>query len=934
MSPHGPIPIVALKPVSCASVVWRRAGALEITVVVKAGFGLVPDGDARFIAPQPIVAEDRHGPAGTLLEPSDLAPFLPTAGVMVIGSARARVPVPAMTVRVSLHRDRPLLDKSLHVFGDRPAGAPAPQPFQSMPLVYERAFGGPAFSDNPVGTGAAADSRAQPNVVHPADPRRPAGFGPVSTRWGSRRRLLGSRGAPALSDAWAEIPEGFDYRYYQAAPADQLCDYLHGDEWLALDGFDADRPRLQTRLPSVRAHAVWVSPAIGRAPEGHPVALLADTLLVDADRHLCSLLWRGHFTLERADWLPLIQVFATLEMSGYPLAWPEEAHVGGAPGRSEAEPEPSSERAPTERIVAAKVREALPFIKAGGAAPVPPVVLEKPELNQTIDAMVSPFRAGAPLPFKPGQAALPPPSPPSPKNRLGNTASAVHSPFAALPFVAPPAEEASAPRPVRSTWGDDDESTRLVDPAGVSVVAAPFVLAAPRAAEPSAAPLPGAPWSEPATAPIQLAEPDAHTIVAKVDDLERYLAARATPAPPAAIEPPPVIAPPPPVVPPPPLVSAPPALVSPPPPPPAAPPPPAEETGLRATLLARVKAREPLQDLPLQGADLRDLDLSGAVLQRLDLRGAKLARAKLAGARLADAQLGDADLSEADLGGADLGRADLGRATLVKARLEGASIADANFTGARGPGASFAGAKGARARFSRGEWEGATFARAELPGADFTGTSLAEASFAGATLTDARFTDARGPGVVLDEARLSQAQAQGAAFPGASLERADAAGSVWESADLSGANLTGAVLREATLTRASLGKAVLRGADLSGAGLQRLVADGADLREAKLDKADLRQARLREASFEGASLRGALAAKADLAGARFTSADLEGASLRAARLGAAVLVRANLEGADLRDAEMEGANLFGASRRTAKGAAARGVVEIDPGDGA
>jgi len=155
----GPIQIqvVTLMPVSCGAVAWRRGGALSATVVVKATFGLVADGVARLIAPLPLVLEDTFSSAsGSLVEPTDLAPYLPCAGVELRAHAHAPQPVTAMCVRFALFRgDARLVDKSLHVFGDRaPGAAPQPAPFQDVPIVYERAYGGSGFADNPAGTAA------------------------------------------------------------------------------------------------------------------------------------------------------------------------------------------------------------------------------------------------------------------------------------------------------------------------------------------------------------------------------------------------------------------------------------------------------------------------------------------------------------------------------------------------------------------------------------------------------------------------------------------------------------------------------------------------------------------------------------------------------------------------------------------------------------
>ena len=981
----GSIPIVSLRPVSSGTTLWRGGGALQITVVVKATFGMMHEGSARLIAPQPLVIEDRCASTGSLAEPSDMAPYLPGAGIVVSGHAHAPRPTAAITVRLAVYRERPLVDKALHVFGDRAPGAPAPTPFQSMPITYERAHGGAASADNPVGV--APDGRAQPNVIHPDDPRRPAGFGPIASHWTARRRLLSGRPAPA-SEPGAEIAEGFDFRWFQAAPADQQCDYLQGDEWIVLDGMHPALPRLQTRLPDAHAEAVWVAPG-PRGPQGHRLALRADTLSIDADRQICSLVWRAHFALDHAELLPQLGIFTGVSMAGYPITWPDEAHLDGELG-----PPSGPDHAPTEKIVVGGVRApALPFSKVARPEPAPLQTAdssgEKPELNATITTpLISPFASA--LPFQPSApGTLPAPAAP-PRPAFSDTDTATTSPFlGGLPFApargaAPSASSARVAAP-SSVWANDDteDRTRMIDPAAVAAISrkVPFAMAEPNTVEPRAAtPLPGAPWSAATEPSIQTSAPGSETIVARASDLllpplpapraplpplppiapPPIAAARISAAPLPPITPPPIVGrkiPAPPVAPPPivgaqtisaplpplPLPPAPP--ITPPPPiarprapsepppaaalPAAAEPPAAVETGLRATVLSRAKAREVMRDLPLAGADLHDLDLSGARLDGLDLRGAKLTRCRLVEARLLDARLTDADLTEADLTRADLTRADLSRAALGLARFDDASLHETNLTGAHGHGASFTSARAPRARFAGGEWDGATFTSANLTSADLTGASLAGARFVSATLIEARLTDTRGRGAVFDDARLDQVTAGGAALASASFRRADAPGSIWEDATLDEACFAGARLGEANLSRASCARTDFTGAELGSANLSRLTGDGARFDDARMASVDLRQARLRDASFVGVSARGLLAGKADLTGSRFTRADLEGATLRAARLGGVSFAHGNLDGADLRDADLDHTNVFGASRKATK-IGARGVVEIDP----
>src|SRR5205807_381472 len=105
--------------------------------------------------------------------------------------------------------------------------------------------------ENPVGVGA--DGAALPNVVDPADPRRPAGFGPISRAWPARKKLAGAGRRRMLEQRIAEIGDGFPWDYLQAAPPDQQIELLRGDEWIAVDGMHPSLPRLQTRLPGARA---------------------------------------------------------------------------------------------------------------------------------------------------------------------------------------------------------------------------------------------------------------------------------------------------------------------------------------------------------------------------------------------------------------------------------------------------------------------------------------------------------------------------------------------------------------------------------------------------------------------------------------------------------------------------------------------------------
>jgi hypothetical protein len=191
--PRGAAPTLSLSPLSpvaTAAVFCRLGGALWATVVVKATFQLVHGEAARLIQPLDLITADQaNANNGSLERARETAPHMPNAGVLLTGHAHAPAgrAVPSMSVRLGISREKPVIDKTLHVFGARAAAnASAITPFQKMPLVYERAFGGAGVWENPVGVGGPG-SASLPNVVDPRDPRRVAGFGPIAPHWAPRR---------------------------------------------------------------------------------------------------------------------------------------------------------------------------------------------------------------------------------------------------------------------------------------------------------------------------------------------------------------------------------------------------------------------------------------------------------------------------------------------------------------------------------------------------------------------------------------------------------------------------------------------------------------------------------------------------------------------------------------------------------------------------
>lgn len=217
------------------------------------------------------------------------------------------------------------LTKIARVTGDRiwePAlfGArmSAPKPFERIPLVYERAFGGwdrtPEQEEhhqyepqNPCGVGFVAKKGKPvpgaplPNIEDPRDPLTsqtgrctPVGFGFVGYHWQPRAKFAGT-----YDEAWEKtrspaLPKDFDRRFLLgASPGLSSPKHLLGNEPVVVIGATPEG-RWEFLLPSIEPPVCAVRL---RAGETRTLPTALDTVIVDADNRSLVLLWRAYTTL-------------------------------------------------------------------------------------------------------------------------------------------------------------------------------------------------------------------------------------------------------------------------------------------------------------------------------------------------------------------------------------------------------------------------------------------------------------------------------------------------------------------------------------------------------------------------------------------------------------------------------------------------------------
>lgn len=212
------------------------------------------------------------------------------------------------------------ISKTVAVFGERVwtqgiggLTATSPRPFVSMPLVYERAFGGAERGDapvrefdprNPFGRGfytreSQAFDQPLPNLEDPRDligsPRdrpRPMSFGPIARSWQPRVGYGGTYDQRWIDERAPMWPRDLDPRFFHSAPPDQqVHPHLRGGEPVGLTGVAPDGPihfvvpRYRLQVKSVfHSHASW-----------HPMSI--DALLIEPDSGAFSVIWRAGIPL-------------------------------------------------------------------------------------------------------------------------------------------------------------------------------------------------------------------------------------------------------------------------------------------------------------------------------------------------------------------------------------------------------------------------------------------------------------------------------------------------------------------------------------------------------------------------------------------------------------------------------------------------------------
>jgi hypothetical protein len=294
-------------------------GAMVIVVIIKQLFYIDrrdqvtrKDGAKLRFIDEPWDEDDAEKSSVKL--PSDLCIRKPSTDVILAGEAMGtyKPKVKQLDVLVQVGP----VKKVLTVFGFRVwfkgvggLSLTPPEPFETLPLKWEYAYGGFDDSDeakgpleeprNPVGCGVARNAAS---LIHKPGPRiedprdliasertrpAPAGVGALGRHWEPRRKYVGT-----VDEAWVKermplLPTDFDERYNQLATPELITpEYLRGGELVQLVNVSEDGP-MKFELPRL---AFYVGARLENETREYRTAL--DTVLLQPQARTVELTWR------------------------------------------------------------------------------------------------------------------------------------------------------------------------------------------------------------------------------------------------------------------------------------------------------------------------------------------------------------------------------------------------------------------------------------------------------------------------------------------------------------------------------------------------------------------------------------------------------------------------------------------------------------------
>jgi len=299
-----------------------------VTPIVKATFDILEDGVLKFAKKQTAVnlAGEHYGnPESTSYRFEPETAFIKVnTDIAVVGNAVSplgavekllvQIQVGSLLKRIGVIGNRFWLKKAT---GYRMS---AIEPFTSIPLVYENAYGGwdrrhedgrkHSFEPrNTVGKGmynpriVSNDPLPLPNIEDPAqliqdisDTPSPVGCGFTLPHWQPRAKLAGTYDDDWMQNGGGMLPNDFDRCFFNAASPGLVGNgYLIGNEQVTIRNM-TESGTLQFTLPSAKSPICEISTGNGK----EIISLNLDTIIIDTFNMRVQLLWRNYLVLARS----------------------------------------------------------------------------------------------------------------------------------------------------------------------------------------------------------------------------------------------------------------------------------------------------------------------------------------------------------------------------------------------------------------------------------------------------------------------------------------------------------------------------------------------------------------------------------------------------------------------------------------------------------
>lgn len=320
---------------ACTTIEMNSEGCEILALTVKATFRIMPGGDIIMASSQREIeySDVFHGEPNesSIRYESDVTIGKTTTDIVLVGHAFPQKTGDRETfVMLSLGN----CSKIVKVFGDRYWDSilgvfkkSTPDPFEKIPLVYERAFGGVDTSHpnikyhefeerNPVGTGFRAKRSSipikglkLPNIENPKelisspyDRPSPAGFGFIAKNWSGRRKFAGTYDNEWRQSGMPFLPQDFNPRFFSGASEGLITEeFLKGGEVIKILNVSVHGP-ISISIPKIYLNNAYLMDA-----KPIDIKMNLDTVIIDTDQEELILTWHGmaniHGQVDRVKWV-------------------------------------------------------------------------------------------------------------------------------------------------------------------------------------------------------------------------------------------------------------------------------------------------------------------------------------------------------------------------------------------------------------------------------------------------------------------------------------------------------------------------------------------------------------------------------------------------------------------------------------------------------